>query len=69
MADDKEKTDGCPTGDDEEETAGARKRASKPIAIASRRSGSPAGAAGRSASTTGAARMIRSLAGASRRTG
>ncbi len=67
MASDLEKTDGCPTGYDEEETAGAEKRANKPVA--SGRSGSPAGAAGRSASPAGAARMIRSLAGASGRTG
>ena len=67
MAGDKEKTDGCPTGDDEEETAGARKRASK--LVASRRSGSPASAAGKSASPARAARMIHSLAGASGRTG
>jgi hypothetical protein len=67
MASDKEKTYGCPTGDDEEETAGAGKRAIKPVA--SGRSGSLAGAAGRSASPARAARMICSSAGASGRTG
>ncbi len=66
MASDKEKTDGFPTGDDEEETAGTRKRARKPVAYG--RSGSPAGATGRSASPARAARMICSLAGASERT-
>jgi hypothetical protein len=67
MAGDKEKTDGCPTADDEEETASTGKRASKPIA--SRRSGSQAGAAGRNASPAGASRMICSSSGVSGRTG